>query len=89
MTMILNTTKDFDLSSIIIPIKVTADGTEYNLGFAEIEVVNISITGPSLSRSGNIKVYGETVENGKVTIIDKKNDKALASEKPSGKMVCI
>ena len=85
MTMILNTTEDFDLSSIIIPIKVTADGTEYNLGFAEIEVVNISITGPSLSRSGNIKVYGETVENGKVTIIDKKNDKALASEKPSGK----
>lgn len=85
MTMILTTTEDFDSSSAIIPVKVTADGTEYNLGFAEIEVVNITITGPSLSRSGNIKVYGETVENGKVTIIDKTNDKALSSEIPSGK----
>lgn len=84
MTMILKATEEFDSSSIVIPVKVNADGADYNLGFAEIEVVNITITGPTLSR-GDIRVYGETVEGGRVTIIDKVDGKALASATPSGK----
>lgn len=85
MTLILKAESDFDSSSITIPVKAKVGANEYNLGFAEIEVVNISITGPTLSRSGNITVYGETVEGGKVTIIDKATGKAIASTTPKGK----
>lgn len=85
MTFIVYAQDDYDKASISIPAYARVGGNEYTIGFAEIEVVNINIKGPSIDKDGKFAVYGETVEGGQVTIIDKVTDKAIASTKPSGK----
>lgn len=85
LTFIVKANDKFDATTITIPAKVVIGEIEHNVGFADIEVVAISLQGPAIDKDGKFAVYGETVEGGKVTIIDKKTNHAIASTKPNGK----
>lgn len=75
----------YEGDKIIIPSSVMVEGEEYNIGFAEIDVIDITITAPELVPDGNFKVYGETTPGANVTIIDKISNEVLARSRTSGR----
>ena len=85
LTFVVKVNDKFDASNITIPAKVLVGEMDYTIGFADVEVVAISLQGPAIDKDGKFALYGETVEGGHVTIIDKKTNRAVASTKPNGK----
>ncbi|NLY21688.1 MAG: carboxypeptidase regulatory-like domain-containing protein, partial [Tissierellia bacterium] len=75
----------FQGNKIIIPAKIKVGDIEYAIGFAEIDIIDITLTAPELVPDGNFKVYGEATPGSNVTIIDKITNKVLATTKTRGR----
>lgn len=70
---------------ILIPAKITTDSNEYSLGFAELDVIDVTINAPSIVADGNFKVYGEATEGSSISIIDRNTNMLIAVAKVTGK----
>lgn len=81
----LEVTNQFKEKKIVIPAKVNIDGKEYSIGFGELDIIDVTITTPTLVADGNFKVYGEATEGSNVSIIDRNTNKLIAIGKVTGK----
>ncbi|MSU00255.1 carboxypeptidase regulatory-like domain-containing protein [Tissierella pigra] len=85
MTLSLKVTDNFKDKKIVIPAKITIGGTEYSIGFAELDLIDVTINAPGLVADGNFKVYGEATEGSTVSIIDRNTNNLMAVGKVTGK----
>lgn len=85
ITLALKVTEEFKEKKIVIPAKITIDGKENSIGFAELDIIDITINAPSIVADGNFKVYGEATEGSTVSIIDRNTNNLIAIGKVAGK----
>lgn len=73
-------------SKIVIPAKIAVGGKEYPIGFAEVDVIDVTINAPMVSADGKFKVYGNVTAGSKVSIINKDTGELLAIAKVIGNL---
>lgn len=85
LLMTVKVLEEYKGNKIIIPGKVMVEEKEYAIGFAEIDVIDVTLIAPELVPDGNFKVYGEATPGSNVAIIDKATNKVLATSKTIGR----